>query len=607
MPAFFFTLLFLFSLSSFACDGKSEPAQSEYWKKLLHYQTTVLGTKSEVDADQFFLSPEGKSCPEKEFQATIDHAFDSKVYCRFPARYHWLNKLGLTKVDFSQCSEYLSWKDGLSAKGLSLIFASYYPENPASAFGHLFLKINHHEKGELSELDYVVNFSAAAEEDGGIMYALKGLLGGYKGLFTMEKYYQKIQEYEIHEARDLWEFPLQLSQLEVDKVIDHLWELTYSAYFDYYFLDENCSYQVMKLLELAKDESYESNWGPYQIPEENLHQVVERLGLASNEKIRFSLFEQTSARLKRLTAEEKKQFNNVRKGELLDLSALNSSTLDTLHHYYQLKESQNKGQSPEDKKQRFQILRAIAKLPNAPEVEMKKASSPLNGHRSTRLSVGTGLKDSDQFISFKGRPAFHDFMDDDRAYLPNSSLNVLSTDLRYLPKSQKLRLNELVILETRVLAPRSILSTKPSWGVDFSLRTPFDFNCLNCQVGQIKLSRGMSFNFLNDQLVPYLFLHGQIQQLLSKEENIKSFRTGPELELGLMWRPHEKVKNRLAFIEVYNWMAQWTYQGHVIEEQLSYYMNINTSLSLDYRQLIQRNSSELVNRQETSLNFHYYF
>ena len=66
-------------------------------------------------------------------------------------------------------------------------------------------------------------------------------------------YYRKVREYNDIESRDIWEYKLKLSEEEVSRVLLHLWEMQ-RAEFDYYFLDENCSYQLLSLLDVARED-----------------------------------------------------------------------------------------------------------------------------------------------------------------------------------------------------------------------------------------------------------------------------------------------------------------------------------------------------------------
>jgi hypothetical protein len=64
-------------------------------------------------------------------------------------------------------------------------------------------------------------------------------------------YYLKVREYSDLENRDIWEYELNLTPEEIDRLLMHAWELG-PIHFDYYFFDENCAYHLLGLLEAAR-------------------------------------------------------------------------------------------------------------------------------------------------------------------------------------------------------------------------------------------------------------------------------------------------------------------------------------------------------------------
>src|SRR5690606_25053901 len=87
--------------------------------------------------------------------------------------------------------------------------------------------------------------------DNSILYAWKGLAGGYPGQFALLPYREKLSEYSSLENRDLWEYRLDLTPAETGRMIEHVWELR-QIRFDYFFFDENCSYRLLELLGTAR-------------------------------------------------------------------------------------------------------------------------------------------------------------------------------------------------------------------------------------------------------------------------------------------------------------------------------------------------------------------
>jgi hypothetical protein len=233
-------------------------AEHPEWRRLLHYRKTLFGTKSEVDGRAFFFSKRGRRDSSAELEATLAAFFapapedpDAAAACRFPARFEWLKKnldIESTVLPAPSCPKLEGWLAGLNAGSLSVVYASAYLNNPASMYGHTFLRVRRAGQEEpVAHLDYTINFAAETAESSGIIFAARGLLGLYPGKFTTSPYYFKVQRYNNIEGRDLWEYDLALDHEQVRRVILHLWE-TRDTHFAYFFLNQNCSYQPLALL-----------------------------------------------------------------------------------------------------------------------------------------------------------------------------------------------------------------------------------------------------------------------------------------------------------------------------------------------------------------------
>jgi len=153
------------------------------------------------------------------------------------------------------CAELKTWQQVINPKGVTLVFPTAFMNSPSSMFGHTLLRIDAKDQTRSKELiAFAVNFAAEPDDsDNAAMYALKGLVGSYPGKFSLMPYYKKVREYNDLESRDIWEYKLNLTEQQVERVLLHLWELQ-RATFDYFFIDENCSYQLLGLLQLAKDD-----------------------------------------------------------------------------------------------------------------------------------------------------------------------------------------------------------------------------------------------------------------------------------------------------------------------------------------------------------------
>lgn len=600
-------LVFLISLSALAQENYSdelieEVAQSSQWKKLLHYQ----GNSSEVVDEKFFTTSEGNKNPQAELREILIN-FEKQYYqCRFPARLKFLSQKFSLNINWDKCQEYLQWREGLKAESISLVFTSFYPENPASAFGHLLLKINQDPKHGL--LDYSVNFAAQTGEDGGIMYAWKGLVGKYKGIFHLEKYYVKVKEYKHHEARDLWEYRLPLSAEKLEVFIDHLWEILYSASFDYYFLNQNCSYQVVKLLDVVAPDNSLNRRLLYHNPSDDLERIIETFK-ASDPIFRPSLYHQTKLDLDLMSRKDyrvlKKVIRHRRKIEGVDEPAVLLGVNDFLN----FKKESMRNATEQDEELHYQVLLKISKANLKKENQDFKDyyNPPHLAHHSKRVQIAAIQTRDQTAYSLRHRFALHQFMDDDAGYLINSNLNLMDIEARYFQKDNILQINELIFLETQTFTPLSIMRTKPSWHLDFSYRSPFELRCNYCGLTQMKIGRGLTVEAIHNKVFVWGFINGYAQVGSKRQTFVDRFRYGPQLELGVVWRIANHFKWQLRLFENFNFAEQFANESVIGEMNLLYSTGQNTALNLSTKNVLATNSLQVGTNREHQLSFNYFY
>ena len=124
------------------------------WHLLLHYRKDLFGGHtSEQDDQGFFLSPDGKTDPQAELDATLKQFFTNELVgrskqpaqCAFIARYEWLrNQLHFdeTRLPPMACERFERWFADFEAQSITLIFPSAFLNNPASMFGHTLLRVD---------------------------------------------------------------------------------------------------------------------------------------------------------------------------------------------------------------------------------------------------------------------------------------------------------------------------------------------------------------------------------------------------------------------------------------------------------------------------------
>ena len=174
--------------------------------------------------------------------------------CRFPARVLFLKAHVDPTIPFEPCQAVKEWYGTLAARTVSVLFASQYTGNPASRFGHTFL---HFAKGtpygqrRLAAADPIVSYAAKTGEVSALSYAWNGIFGGFKGTYSVSTLAEIRDEYANMEDRNLWDYELNFTVDEVDRLIYHLYELR-NSWSWYWFTMENCSFQLAAALEAAR-------------------------------------------------------------------------------------------------------------------------------------------------------------------------------------------------------------------------------------------------------------------------------------------------------------------------------------------------------------------
>ena len=286
---------------------------------MLHYKGTWLGGyESEADGMDFFNAPDGKTNPKAELIATLRSFFkepsslkpkEEHPQCNFSARYKWLKRelsIAPDQLPKADCTRMEGWLDQLDPRSVTLVFASFYMNNPASMFGHTFLRIDSKSKNNRQTLsNYGVNYAATVDNGSMLLYAFKGLFGYFKGEFTVFPYYLKVQEYSNWESRDLWEYELNFDPDQIDYLLRHLWELG-GTHFDYYYLQENCSYHMLTILEVANPDLELSDDFIFSVqPADTIKILAEQKGLISKVTYRPAILSRMRHKTEQMSDGEK--------------------------------------------------------------------------------------------------------------------------------------------------------------------------------------------------------------------------------------------------------------------------------------------------------------
>ncbi len=460
-------------------SNRVELSKNRHWLRLNHYKKSIFGNYKSAVRGPFFLSPEGEVSPEKELAATIlamfsdDSLLRKKTQCRYLARREFIaSQLKIPQENLEVCEFSSDWMKRLGAQKISLVFASSFMESAGSSFGHTFLKLNNPQhQGGLELTDYGLNFSARTSDTQGAMYAINGLLGRFPGAYGLLPYHQMMKDYINLEGRDVWEYSLNLTPAEVQRLIYAVLEIE-GGYFDYYFLDDNCSFQLLKLLEIARPElELAGDDELFVIPLDTVKKIQSIDGLIETESYRPSLQSQFRSYLKKVNRESQIKIKNYFDEAALSTARSDATAwsnewstdeLDLAQLYIDIKRSSD---PTKYKFAKDQISRARSRRGQVSQDQLRKPASPVGSPDSTSLGLGSYDKLGRSGAELNWRFAFHDLLERDDGAAKWSSLEVLNFRWRRESVSEKFYLDEVRLLDMLSTSDVNPLFQPVSWGV----------------------------------------------------------------------------------------------------------------------------------------------
>ncbi len=436
----------------------------------------MLNGESEIDDAQFFFAPDGKTNAKSELDATLDALLNEKSFddnssaCKFPARKAWLKeKLNIKNFAKVTCKKYDDTLKKLNPKSATLVYPSAHINSPTSMFGHTLIRINSGYNSKL--LSYAVNYAAEVEskKTSMFMYAAKGLTGGFSGSYSLLPYYEKLKEYRDKEQRDIWEYDLNLNEEEVLRMFMHIWELK-NTKSDYYFFTENCSYNMLWFLEIARPSIHLREHFSYDIiPLETVHaakeeNIIENINYRASKRSILLKYEELInsdyTHLPRDLIESKIELNEIVDNNNIDMQQkryILEAALEFLEYSFV-----KNNMSEEKYLSLFHTMtKARAALGSGEKLNVEVPQDPLDSHLAIRVSAGAGYRDNKQ-IGFLGiRPAHHDLEDNSYGFLRGSQIEFLNLQLSYAENN--VSVEEATILSAVSLNQRSEFFDSFSW------------------------------------------------------------------------------------------------------------------------------------------------
>ena len=418
-----------------------------YWHTLIHYKPLDCGSfyKSLVDDPKFFFAENGKTNPQAELEETIRSFFsmpnehEKHPTARFPGRYLWLRqKLNLSTSDFPYDgdTEYNDLMSKLVPDSIYLVFASGYMKSPASIFGHTFIIVE--SKGQPRLLANSISYGAESHGVGGIMYGILGLFGGFYGYYGFTPYYDRIRKYTAIDMRDMWEYKLDFTDEEKDRMLRHIIDMQ-GIYSRYYFVTENCSYNLLFLIEAAKPETQASSRLSGAVEPIATVKFIHDIGLTNQAVYRPSAYAQIENYKKQLSNKENKFVREVCFGKKTtadyDFSKLpkekQAAMWDLAALYLQHLLSEEKIALEEYRPRYVAVLSARGKLRKVKSTEIEEIpGAPHISHDSKQIALRAGKSLQGNYAAASWHLTAHNQLENPAGYSENSQLEFFSAEVR---------------------------------------------------------------------------------------------------------------------------------------------------------------------------------
>lgn len=555
MKSVFLILSFLFSIMSFA---KSSDPQ---WNKLLKYKKGIFSSKSEVLNDSFFITKDGNHNPQNEYNESLsilkswknDYEKFKNFICTFPARSQYINqkeKLNI-KLDFSICEKYSYFLRKIRPESVSLVFASFFVNNPSSIFGHTFLKIN--AKGKLASNDLLhwgANFSANMTTNNPILYGIYGITGGFSANYSLLPYYLKVTEYSDSESRELWEYKVNLTDEQLNFLMAHLYEMD-QAIFSYYYFNGNCSSQLIELLDVVfPNLNLANELTTFVIPTQTIR-ILERNKIIKDINFRPSNYQKVVGRKELLTYEDKQYFSQIQK----DLSVLENeknlneksvelidSLIDYIDYKFPAKLRSEEKNNIKNLKNKLLTVRANQEK-STKKLEFN-STAPHLSHPERKVSLGYGKSYSENIIRFDYRFAMHDLLDGDQGYPKTSGQEMGNLSTYYLTEQKKIHLNHFYLVNVENNPSIFGFEKNKSWALKLGL-----INFKETRKNELSpfVSHAIGLNLSpHDQNI----LTTRLRYRLTRDSSLKnSIRVDllPEILLGIRLMEKIKIQSSIGY------------------------------------------------------------
>ncbi|NMC63128.1 MAG: DUF4105 domain-containing protein, partial [SAR324 cluster bacterium] len=342
---------------------------------------------------------------------------------------------------------------------------------------------------------------------------------------------------------------LNLDEKETRRMVLHILELK-EIYSDYYFLDENCSFNILFLIEAGRPslhlvDYYWNSWGYGVIPSDTVN-VVSKSGIVSKVLYRPSPVTQIRYLATQLDKRDQKSAKTIAIHGLSSDTLVSSQisreekrrTLALAEEYLKYRYSRMELRQEEFQEQFFQLADAAKGLgvDSKSHEKIPEPTPPESRYTPAKVDFGLGYREDSPFVEITLRPAYRDLLElEDNSY-EASQVKILEVSGRYYEKGGTIKLQEATILNILSLSARDIFFRPISWkllaGVEQNLFPNGDEDI----VFQLSAGGGWSFSH------PFWGLFYALIEVDTKLSSrfIDNVAFGPGATIGLLKKVSER-------------------------------------------------------------------
>ncbi len=430
--------------------ARNEAAAHHQWLALIHSR----GGIAQIRDPEFLLSAAGFS-PRAELDATLVRLRDDPAArCRFPARTVWLKQRGLLEdASLDHCPEVVEFRARAPIDRVEAVFASESITSPASMLGHIFLKVSG-TRADGTRAEHAISFFTDAETWNYPKLLFDSLVIGKRGYFALAPFDTALRQYLTEEQRTVWLVPVRFSASQVEVFSLHLLELK-NTRLTYFFQDYNCATLVHFLLSVGDRPL--PDYSQWMTPKDIVRQV------ADADMAGASTVAMPSRVLARLVASDADVAGIA--DDVLQARLDQWQPAPDTRGYLQWSFAQSFNRlareegriSPEVARRNEEALRPWAMTQYAGyAISPDPRFDPTRAPQETQWLFEGGTRGGKSGLNITFRPVSHELDDDNRSYLAETEMQLLTPTLR-VEHGGRASLDRLVIYAMRSLQPHDRL------------------------------------------------------------------------------------------------------------------------------------------------------